>query len=455
MLRFMNRRELLQSVSLLLGYSSVKRLAGATEIQDAAIPRTNWSGNLHYSTDKVFAPTTAEEAASIVRSNSKIKALGSRHCFNNIADSTDAQISMRAVKGIKIDAANKTVTVGAGTAYGELAPVLDQAGFALANLASLPHISVGGTIATATHGSGVANQNLAAAVQALRLVKADGSVIHLSKAEDPARFPLSIVHLGALGVVTDVTLGILPRFDMSQVVYENLSFDQLEKNLDPIMGTAYSVSLFTDWQHNRATQVWIKRKVNPNEPERPLAPDFYGATLQKVKLHPVAGLSAEPCTEQLGSVGPWYLKLPHFKMEFTPSAGRELQTEYFVPRSEAYRAMRAVEQLRDRITPLLFITEIRTIASDQMPMSMHHGRESLAIHFTWKPDEPAVRQLLPTIEAALKPYGVRPHWAKIFEIEPAYLRAQYPQMDQFRALANAFDPNGKFRNKYLERNIFG
>ena len=453
MLGLMNRRELLRSVGLLLGYSSLNRLAGAAETQDAAIPRTNWSGNLHYSTDKVFAPATAEEAVSIVRSNSKIKALGSRHCFNDIADSNYAQISMRAVKGIKIDATNKTVTVGAGTAYGELAPVLDQTGFALANLASLPHISVGGTIATATHGSGIANQNLAAAVQTLRLVKADGSVVELSQAEDRDRFRLAVVHLGALGVVTHVTLAIVPRFDMAQVVYENLSFDQLEKNLDAIMGAAYSVSLFTDWQHNRATQVWIKRKVDPNEADRSLAPEFYGATLQQEKLHPVAGLSAEPCTEQLGSIGPWYLKLPHFKMEFTPSAGRELQTEYFVPRSEGYRAMRAVEQLRDRITPLLFITEIRTIAVDQMPMSMHHGRESLAIHFTWKPDEPAVRQLLPSIESALKPFGVRPHWGKIFEIEPSYLRAQYPQMDQFRALATSFDPTGKFRNKYLERNM--
>ncbi len=432
----------------------MSRLAGAAELQDAAVPRTNWSGNLHYSTDKVFAPGSAEETAAIVRANTKLKPLGSRHCFNDIADSSYAQISMRGVKGIKIDAAAKTVTVGAGTAYGELAPVLDQAGFALSNLASLPHISVGGTIATATHGSGVGNQNLAAAVQALRLVKADGSVVQLSRADDPAHFPLAIVHLGALGVVTEVTLGIVPRFDMSQVVYENLSFDHLEKNLDAIMGAAYSVSLFTDWQRNRATEVWIKRKINPNEPEFKLAPEFYGATLQKVKLHPVAGQSAEPCTEQLGSVGPWYLKLPHFKMEFTPSTGRELQTEYFVPRSEGYRAMRAVEQLRDRITPLLFITEIRTIASDQMPMSMHHGRESLAIHFTWKPDEPAVRQLLPTIEAALKPFGVRPHWGKIFEIDPTYLRAQYPQMDQFRALASSMDPTGKFRNKYLDRNIF-
>jgi alditol oxidase len=450
----MNRRELLRSVGLLLGYSSMSRLASATELQSAAVPRTNWSGNLRYSTDNVYARTTAEESATIVRANPKIKALGSRHCFNDIADSTHAQISMRAVKGIKIDAAKQTVTVGAGTAYGELAPVLDQAGFALANLASLPHISVGGTIATATHGSGVGNQNLATAVQALRLVKADGSVLPLSRADDPAHFPLAVVHLGALGVVTEVTLGIVPRFDMSQVVYENLSFDQLEKNLDAIMGTAYSVSLFTDWQHNRATQVWIKRKVNPNEAEKPtLVPEFYGATLQKVKLHP-AGQSAEPCTDQMGSIGPWYLKLPHFKMEFTPSTGRELQTEYFVPRSEGYRAMRAVEQLRDRITPLLYITEIRTIASDQMPMSMHHGRESLAIHFTWKPDEPAVRQLLPTIEAALKPFGVRPHWGKIFEIDPTYLHSQYPQLEQFRALAAEFDPTGKFRNKYLERNIF-
>ena len=454
----MNRRELLQTSAILMAAAPMERLARAADTPQndhADVPRTNWSKNFHYSTGRVYAPTTPEEVPAIVRANAHIKGLGSRHCFNNIADSTSAQISMRQVKGIQVNTATRTVTVGAGIAYGELAPVLDKAGFALGNLASLPHISVGGTIATATHGSGVRNKNLAAAVRAIDLVKADGTPLHLSRDHDGDRFKHAVVHLGALGVLTSVTLDVVPRFDMSQVVYQNLSFDQLEHNLDTILSSGYSVSLFTDWQKNRANQVWIKDKVVPGAAPKPLPPLFYGATLQTRKLHPIDAHPADACTEQLGSIGPWYLRLPHFKMEFTPSSGEELQTEYFVARSDGYKAIRAVEKLRDKITPHLFITEIRTIAADDLPMSMHYRRDSLAIHFTWKPEEPAVRKLLPEIEAALAPFAVRPHWGKIFEIAPSYLRQQYNDLPQFRALAQELDPTGKFRNAYLERNIFG
>ncbi|SEB59418.1 D-arabinono-1,4-lactone oxidase [Terriglobus roseus] len=457
----MDRRELLKSSAILMAAAPLARAANVSQdhanvLDDHAnVPRTNWSKNFHYSTSRVYAPITPEEVPAIVQANGYLKGLGSRHCFNNIADSQYAQISMREVKGIQIDEEARTVTVGAGIAYGELAPVLDKAGYALANLASLPHISVGGTIATGTHGSGVGNKNLSSATRAVEIVKADGSVLQLSRDKDGERFQLAVVHLGALGVLTRVTLDIVPRYDMSQVVYRNLSFDQLEDNLDTILGSGYSVSLFTDWQKNRVNQVWIKDKVAADATQQPQPPMFYGATLQTAKLHPIDDHPADACTEQMGSAGPWYLRLPHFKMEFTPSSGEELQTEYFVARKDGYKAIRAVEKLRDRITPHLFITEIRTIASDDLPMSMAHGRDSMAIHFTWKPEEPVVRKLLPEIEAVLKPFGVRPHWGKIFELDPKYLRQQYASLPRFRALAQEFDPGGKFRNAYLERNIFG
>ncbi|MEZ2348697.1 FAD-binding protein [Terriglobus sp. RCC_193] len=451
----MNRRELLQTGALALATTGTTRWMmgqGSSMNDHAAVPRTNWARNLHYSTNHVYAPTDAAQVPEIVKANAKLKGLGSRHCFNNIADSTAAQISMREVKGIFIDAAAKTVTVGAGIAYGELAPTLDKAGFALANLASLPHISVGGTIATATHGSGVNNKNLSAAVRALEIVKADGTVLHLSRDHDGDRFRNAVVHLGAIGVVTKVTLDILPRYDMSQVVYQNLSFDQLEHNLETIMASGYSVSLFTDWQKNRVNQVWIKDKATA---QKQMPPMFYGATLQKRKMHPIDDHPADACTEQMGTIGPWYLRLPHFKMEFTPSSGEEIQTEFFVARSDGYQAIRAVEKLRDRITPHLFITELRSIAADDLPMSMAYQRDSLAIHFTWKPEPEAVLNVLPDIQKALEPFGARPHWGKVFTIDPAYLHRQYAELDHFRAFAREMDPTGKFRNAYLERNIFG
>ncbi len=453
----MNRRELLQTSALVLAGSTLERRSFAKDNalnSHADVPRTNWSKNLRYGTDTVYAPVNADEVRQIVLECLRIKQLGSQHCFNNIADSHHAQISSRGLKGIDIDHATKTATVGAGVRYGELAPVLDKAGFALNNLASLPHISVGGTIATATHGSGVHNKNLATAVRAIEFITADGRTVTLSRDKDGDRFRLAVVHLGALGMLTRVTLDLLPRFDMSQVVYQNLSFDQLEHHLDAIMSAGYSVSLFTDWQNNTASEVWIKDRVAPGAGPISLPPLFYGATLQKQKLHPIVKNNAEATTEQMGSIGPWYLRMPHFKMEFTPSNGEELQTEYFIDRKDGYRAMRAVEQLRDQITPHLFITEIRTIAADDLPMSMAHGRDSLAIHFTWKPEEPAVRKLLPQIEAVLMPFNARPHWGKIFEMPASYIQQQYPAMQQFRQIATELDPAGKFRNDYLNRNVF-
>jgi xylitol oxidase len=237
------------------------------------------------------------------------------------------------------------------------------------------------------------------------------------------------------------------------VVYQNLSFRELEKHLDDIFSAGYSVSLFTDWQNHRATQVWIKSKVEPGRSFE-IAPEFYGATAAKQKLHPLAGHSAENCTDQLGIPGPWYERMPHFRMNFTPSSGAELQTEYLVPRARAWEAIRAVEGLRDAITPHLFITELRTIDADNLWMSSAYQRPSLAIHFTWKPEWPQVKAVLPRIEAALEPFAARPHWAKLFTMEGSRVRPLYERLPDFLALVKHYDASGKFRNQFLNNTIF-
>jgi alditol oxidase len=424
---------------------------------------TNWAGNLTYCADHLDSPRNVDELREIVRSSKKLRALGSRHSFNTIADSDTRQVSLVHFDSIEIDAAAGTVAVGAGVRHGTLAPVLHAAGFALPNLASLPHITVVGAAATATHGSGVGNGNLATAVSGIEFVTASGDVVHLSRKEDGDQFPGAVVALGALGIVTRITLDIIPRFDMTQVVYRNLSMDQLEHNLEAIMSSGYSVSLFTNWQDDskgrgRIAQVWVKDRVaqdpNGGAMKATVLPDFYGAKPATENMHPIEGNAAENCTEQLGVPGPWYERMPHFKMNFTPSNGAELQTEYFVPRNRGYEAIRAVQTLADRIAPLLLVTELRTIAADDLWMSMAHERDSLALHFTWKPMQPEVEALLPRIEEKLAPFGARPHWGKLFTIPPAQFAALYPGLADFRALARRYDPEGKFRNEFVERNLF-
>lgn len=427
--------------------------AGAS-VPQAAAHRTNWAGNLEYHTDHLLLPKNLAEVQQAVKSCTKLKALGARHSFNTIADSNFNQISLKALDTMEVDKAARTVTVGAGVTYGQLAPWLDAQGFAVHNLASLPHVSVIGACATATHGSGNHNGNLSTAVSALEMITADGQIVTLSRARDGDHFLGAVVALGGLGVVTKVTLNVQPTFQMTQLVYENLSFNQLEHNLEAIFNSGYSVSLFTDWQHHRATQVWIKSRVQPGV-KIDMPTQFYGATLATQKLHPLSGHSAENCTEQQGIPGPWYERLPHFRMNFTPSSGAELQSEFFVPRERAYEAILAVEQLRDHVTPHLFITEFRTIAADDLWISPAYHRPSMAIHFTWKPQTPEVTKVLPLIEAKLAPFDAKPHWAKVFTMPPAKLQALHPRMADYKALLNQYDPKGKFRNNFMDTNIFG
>jgi xylitol oxidase len=357
-------------------------------------------------------------------------------------------------KVISLDPPARTVTLGAGMSYGQLAPYLHEHGFALQNLASLPHISVAGACSTATHGSGEKNGNLSTAVSALELVAASGEIVKLSRQQDGDAFLGAVVGLGALGAITKVTLDLQPTFMMKQYVYENLPLSQMQEHFDAIQASGYSVSLFTDWQNQRINEVWIKSRVEPGAAFH-ATPDLFGAKLATKNLHPIAEISPENCTEQMGVPGPWYDRLPHFKMGFTPSAGKELQSEYFVPRKHAVEAILAVERLRDQVSPHLLISEIRTIAADNLWMSPCHNQDSVTIHFTWKPDWPKVSKVLPVIEKELAPFQARPHWGKLFTVPPERLRALYQKMPEFIALAKKYDPPGKFRNEFLNTNIFG
>jgi alditol oxidase len=414
----------------------------------------NWAGNIEYSTDKVYYPSSTSEIQSLLTKYTKLKGLGTRHCFNRIADSKDNLLSSQNMnKVVALDTSAQTVTVEGGIKYGELAPYLHEKGFALHNLASLPHISVAGSCTTATHGSGVKMGNLATAVVGLEMISADGTVHTLSKEKDGDTFNGVVVGLGALGIITKVTLRIEPTFMMKQYVYEKLPLAQLKENFDRIVSAGYSVSLFTDWQQESINEIWIKRRVDEGAMSE-TAQGFFGATAATKNMHPIAALSAENCTEQMGVEGPWYERLPHFKMGFTPSSGKELQAEYFVPRSQAVEAIMAIQRMGKQIGPHLFISEIRTIDADNLWMSPCYKQPSVAIHFTWKQDWPAVSKLLPIIERELAPFGARPHWGKLFAMNAKVLASRYEKFADFKKLISQYDPQGKFRNEFLNSALY-
>jgi xylitol oxidase len=414
----------------------------------------NWAGNVAFRAGEIHRPTSLEHVRDLVARSPRIRALGSAHSFNEIADTDGVLVSLADLPAtVEIDSAAGTVRVGAGVRYAELCRRLHQAGHALHNMASLPHISVAGSIATATHGSGDANGNLSTAVSALELVTADGDVVMLSRERDGERFAGAVVGLGALGIVVAVTLDVRAAFDVRQHVYEDLPLEVLDDHFDDVAGAAYSVSLFTRWRDPVIDQVWLKRHAG-QPGDRPEDAAWFAARPASAPVHPVPGMSAAPCTEQLGVPGPWHERLPHFRPEFTPSSGEELQSEYLVPRRHAVAALRAVDQVRDRVAPVLQICEIRTMAADDLWMSPAYGQDTVGIHFTWVKDTPAVLPVLGLLEERLAPYDARPHWGKLFTVAPDVLRSHYPRLADFHDLVRHYDPAGTFTNTFLDRHLF-
>jgi xylitol oxidase len=412
--------------------------------------RTNWAGNLTFAAERVHRPASLDELRALVAGSRRVKALGSGHSFNGIADTEGDLVELSGLPAdIDIDSDAATVRVAAGVRYAELAEELDAHGFALPNMASLPHISVAGSVATGTHGSGNGNGSLATAVRGLELVTADGGSQVLSRDEDGDRFAGSVVALGALGIATHLVLDLVPAFQVRQQVRTGLALSDALAHFDTITGAAYSVSLFTDWREDRFTQVWLKQLDGAPAPDLPWTEPAPGP------MHPVPGVDPVHCTPQDGTPGPWHQRLPHFRPEFTPSNGEELQSEYLVPRAHAAHALDALAGLRGVIAPVLQICEVRTVAADDLWLSPAQGRDTVALHFTWVKDQPAVTPVLGLMEAALAPYEARPHWGKLFTTAPEQVRALYPRMDDFRALVAQADPEGVFGNTYLDTVLGG
>ncbi|HZL54620.1 MAG TPA: D-arabinono-1,4-lactone oxidase [Solirubrobacteraceae bacterium] len=410
----------------------------------------NWAGNVTYGAREIHRPRSVEELQALVAGSERIRVLGSRHSFNEIADSPEL-VSLRALPPqMEIDAANATVSCSSALTYGELAPLLHAGGFALANLGSLPHISLAGAISTATHGSGNRLGNLATSVAALQLVGCSGELLTLRRGERD--FDGAVVALGSLGAITRVTLDVEPAYYVSQVVYEELPWRAVEEHFDELSAAGDSVSVFTLWG-GHAGQLWVKRRDDGSLAAAP--PELFGARAAIEQLHPIAGGDPRACTPQLGVPGPWYERLPHFRLDFTPSAGEELQSEYLLDRADAAAATTRLRALAADIRPLLHVSEIRTIAADSLWLSPQYRRDSVAIHFTWKRDQDAVERLLPAIEAALEPFAPRPHWGKLFAAGPQALAARYERLPDFAALLEQLDPRGAFRNAWLEQRVLG
>ena len=412
---------------------------------------TNWAGNLTYRAEAVRAPQSIDELSDIVTRSPRVRALGSRHSFSSIADTEGTLVSLaRMPREIEIDTDAATARVSAGLRHGDLVPALDAAGVALANLASLPHLSVAGAVQTGTHGSGDRTGSLATQVLGVEMITADGEVLTLRRG-DPD-FDGVVVGLGALGIVTHLTLALEPAYEIAQTVYDGARWDDVLARFDAVTGAGDSVSLFTTWQDaDTIDQVWVKARLGHATVDAVLAA---GGREADGPRHPVPGVGPEPCTVQGGVPGPWHSRLPHFRLEFTPSAGAELQSEYLIDRRDVPVAIEALRALAPAIAPLLYVCEVRTMAADDLWLSPAYGHETVGLHFTWRPDSAGVETVLPRIEDTL-PKSARPHWGKVFTMDAGPVSSRYSRWDEFAALRARMDPHGRFTNDYLARRGLG
>jgi alditol oxidase len=410
----------------------------------------NWAGTYRYRARRLHRPTSIEQLQALISRSNSLRVLGSRHSFTDIADA-DELVSLDGMPpDISVDHDAMTVSFGGAIRYGDVAAHLNDHGLALANLASLPHISVAGAVATATHGSGQALGNLATSVAGLQLITSDGEVVERRRGEPD--FEGMVVGLGTLGAVTRLTLDVQPAFEVAQRVYEGLSWRAALDRFDEIEGAGYSVSMFTRWADG-VDQVWVKRRTDDEGDD---APDILlGARAATAQRHPIAGMDPSNCTPQLGEPGPWSDRLPHFALAHTPSAGEEVQSEYLVPRRHAAESIEAVRSLARLIGPLLQVSELRLVAADNLWMSPQYGTDTLGIHFTWVRDEDAVRAILPKLEGALEPFAPRPHWGKVFVADASSIGHRYERRGDFLRLVERMDPRGVFRNPWFERTVVG
>jgi xylitol oxidase len=405
----------------------------------------NWAGNIVFSTERLHLPRTVDDLQQIVATVPYVRALGTRHSFNRIADTTGDLISLAELTTpIAIDETARTVVVGGGTRYGELGAELEAHGWALHNLGSLPHISVGGAAATGTHGSGNTNACLATAAVAIEFVAGTGELVRLDRSH--ASFPGAVLALGALGIVTQLILAIEPSYQVRQDVWLDAPSATVIDNIDAIMAAGYSVSLFTTWSRPEVIdQIWVKSRT-----DAPIADGrAWGARPADVAQHPILGEDGATATQQFGVPGPWNARLPHFRLEFTPSNGDEQQSEYLLPREHAAAALATLRRLD--LGAALQVCEVRTVAADELWLSPCHGRDTVALHFTWWDDDALVQPVVAALEAALEQYDARPHWAKVFRANPA---RHYPQLGAFRELLATYDPQRRFGNGFLESYIY-
>ena len=429
----------------------------------------NWAKTVYYN-HTIHYPKTVEEIQHILQYHAKIRVLGSMHSFNNITklpqEFNGVYISMSNMNQVIKCCRGERVTIQPGITFGELGEYLHERNFGFHNMASLPHITVGGAISTGTHGAGVFNGNLASHVMQVKLISADGKLRTYRIGQDP-EFQHIPVSFGLAGIIVEIELDIVPDYDIQQCIYENLPFNTIKKSdYKTAFSSAYSFSIFTQWKNRKFTSIWAKYRLrkgrNGNEESIMIdCPDMNKIKPSSNKVHPLPGGDTSFVSGGIGKnyKEPGYVGLPHFLMEGVPSQGEELQSEYFVS-SHMFDVV--IEVLfhhfeeNPKLYDLLYVSEMRFVAGDKLTLSPQHVLgSSIGFHFTWKKEFDQVVDALKGIENVLKPYNALPHMGKLFTMTGRELEGKYGQRNlrAFQSFVAPLDPLKKFVNPFLQNLI--
>ncbi|MFJ1706202.1 D-arabinono-1,4-lactone oxidase [Kitasatospora sp. NPDC088346] len=423
----------------------------------------NWAGNQSARPSRVVAPASAQELGEVVRRAAEdgrtVKAVGSGHSFTAIAAAGDGVLvrpdGLTAVRGIDHEAG--TVTVESGLPLHRLNRLLTTAGLSLTNMGDIEVQTVAGATSTGTHGTGRDSGSLAAQIRAVEIVLADGSVQQCSPTENAELFQGARLGLGALGVISAVTLGVEPAFLLT-AHEQPMAFDEVLERFDDLTAVNEHFEFYWFPHTDRCSTKRNNRSQGPAAPlpgfKAWLDDDFLSNTVWECACRVGRRFPGTiPTIAQLASRA-WSERTftdTAYRVFTSPRKVRFTEMEYAVPREAADTVLRELKVLVERSDwRISFPVEVRTAPADDLWLSTAHGRDSvyIAVHlYRGSPEQGYFTE----VEKLMAAHAGRPHWGKLHTRDAEYLASVYPRFGDFTALRDKVDPGRLFANDYLRR----
>lgn len=422
---------------------------------------TNWAGNQSCAPTSIRRPTSEAELVAIVKeaanNGTRVKCVGAGHSFTPIACTDGVLVDLSGYGRIlSHDPGARTVTMQAGITLSTLCDELDQRGLALENMGDIGYQSIAGAAATATHGTGWHFGNISSRIVGMRLIAGDGSIVDATSDENPEVLAAARVGVGALGIVSTVTLQAVKAFRL-HAIEEPMRLDDLLSDFDGYMSSADHVEFYwvphTSWaltKRNRRTD----EPAMPRSKAKAVIDDLlitnvgFGALCRVGRRRPNL---IPRLAKMLPSTGRLEYTDRSDRVFTSPRRVKFYEMEYAIPRDAIPEALNRVRRLVDEAgIQLSFPVEVRVVSPDDIPLSTAHGRATgyIAIHvYQGTPYDTYFQG----VERIMDSYHGRPHWGKMHFQGHETLAQRYPKWDEFQAVRRRLDPEGRFTNQYLER----